>query len=82
MRSGAARFRGVQREAIQAIVEGALRIIAVIPASEGKSLLFQLPAYISPRSLTIVVVLLVVLQYDMMIKCAAIGVIAREWEAD
>lgn len=82
MRSGAARFRGVQREAIQAIVEGAPRIIAVMPTGEGKSLLFQLPAYISPRGLTIVVVPLVALRYDMMIRCAAIGVTAREWEAD
>jgi superfamily II DNA helicase RecQ len=40
MRSGAARFRGVQREAIQAIVEGALRIIIVMPMGKGKSLLF------------------------------------------
>jgi superfamily II DNA helicase RecQ len=30
----------MQREAIQAIVEGALRIIVVIPTGEGKSLLF------------------------------------------
>lgn len=82
MRSGAARFRGVQREAIQAIVEGAPRIIAVMPTGEGKSLLFQLPAYISPRGLTIVVVPLVALRYDMMIRCAAIGVRAREWEPD
>lgn len=82
MRSGAARFRGVQREAIQAIVEGAPRIIAVMPTGEGKSLLFQLPAYISPRGLTIVVVPLVALRYDMMVRCAAIGVTAREWEAD
>jgi superfamily II DNA helicase RecQ len=82
MRSGAARFRGVQREAIQAIVEGAPRIIAVMPTGEGKSLLFQLPAYISPRGLTVVVVPLVALRYDMMIRCAEIGVRAREWEAD
>lgn len=82
MRSGAARFRGVQREAIQAIVEGAPRIIAVMPTGEGKSLLFQLPAYISPRGLTIVVVPLVALRYDMMVRCADIGVRAREWEAD
>jgi len=82
MRSGAARFRGVQREAIQAIVEGAPRIIAVMPTGEGKSLLFQLPAYISPRGLTIVVVPLVALRYDMMVRCAAIGVTAREWEAE
>jgi superfamily II DNA helicase RecQ len=40
IRSGVARFRGVQREAIQAIVEGVLRIIVVMPIGEGKSLLF------------------------------------------
>jgi superfamily II DNA helicase RecQ len=32
--------------------------------------------------LTIVVVPLVALRYDMMVRCAAIGVTAREWEAD
>jgi superfamily II DNA helicase RecQ len=65
MRSGTARFRGVQREAVQAIIEGAPRIIAVMPTGEGKSLLFQLPAYISPRGLTIVVVPLVALRYGL-----------------
>jgi superfamily II DNA helicase RecQ len=50
----------------------------VMPTGEGKSLLFQLPMYISPRGLTIVVVLLVALQYDIIVRCAAIGVIARE----
>lgn len=72
----------MQREAIQAIVKGALRIIAVMLTGEGKSLLFQLPAYISLRRLTIVVVLLVALQYNMMARCAEISVRAQEWEAD
>jgi superfamily II DNA helicase RecQ len=36
-----------------------------MPTGEGKSLLFQLPAYISPRGLTIVVVPLVALRYGL-----------------
>jgi superfamily II DNA helicase RecQ len=47
-----------------------------MPTGEGKSLLFQLPMYISLRGLTIIVVPLVALRYDMMVRYAAIGVTA------
>jgi superfamily II DNA helicase RecQ len=66
MRSGAAGLRGVQRETIQAIVEGAPRAIAIMPTGEVRSLLFQLAAYISLRGSTVVVVSLVALRYEIL----------------
>ena len=42
-----ARFRGKQREALEAIISGYLRIVVVIRTGGGKSLLFALPALAS-----------------------------------
>jgi len=40
----AAKFRGVQKEAIDAIVAGKSHVVAVMPTKAGKSMLFMLPA--------------------------------------
>jgi superfamily II DNA helicase RecQ len=40
----AAEFRGVQKEAIDAIVAGESHVVAVMPTRAGKSMLFMLPA--------------------------------------
>jgi superfamily II DNA helicase RecQ len=40
----AAKFRGVQKEAINAIVASKSPIVAVMPTRAGKSMLFMLPA--------------------------------------
>jgi superfamily II DNA helicase RecQ len=45
MMGNEAEFRGVQREAINAITAGESPIVAVMPTSRGKSLLFMLPAF-------------------------------------
>jgi superfamily II DNA helicase RecQ len=39
-----AKFRGVQKETIAAIVAGESPVVAVMPTEEEKSLLFMLPA--------------------------------------
>jgi RecQ family ATP-dependent DNA helicase len=74
-------FRGVQEQAMRAIVRGDPRIVVVMPTGEGKSILFQLPAFIAPSGITIVVVPLVQLRFDMMDRCKKLNIIAREWEA-
>ena len=40
-----AEFRGVQKEAIDAIVAGKSHVVAVMPTGAGKSMLFMLPAW-------------------------------------
>jgi superfamily II DNA helicase RecQ len=49
------RFRGMQREALDAIISGQFRIIVVMRTGGGKSLLFMLPAAVSQDGVTIVV---------------------------
>ena len=44
MMGKAAEFRGVQKEAIDAIVAGKSHVVAVMPTGAGKSMLFMLPA--------------------------------------
>jgi superfamily II DNA helicase RecQ len=39
-----AKFRGVQKEAIDAIVAGKSHVVAVMLTGAGKSMLFMLPA--------------------------------------
>ena len=40
-----AEFRGVQKDAIDAIVAGESPVVAVMPTGAGKSMLFMLPAW-------------------------------------
>jgi superfamily II DNA helicase RecQ len=51
-----ARFRGVQRAALEAICKAEPFVLAVMPTGGGKSLLFMLPAAASGDGVTIVVV--------------------------
>lgn len=75
-----AQFRGMQRSAIEAIVRGVPRMVVVMPTGEGKSFVFQLPAFIAPSGMTIVVVPLTELRRDMIQSCKKFGIVAREWE--
>jgi superfamily II DNA helicase RecQ len=55
----------VQKAVIKAIVVGKSSIIAVIPTSRSKSLLFMLLAFAEQGSTTVVVVLLIALRSDI-----------------
>jgi superfamily II DNA helicase RecQ len=77
-----AQFRGMQKSAIEAIVQGHPRIVVVMPTGEGKSFVFQLPAFMAPSGMTIVVVPLTELRRDMIRSCEKLGIVAREWEED
>lgn len=74
-----AKFRGKQREALDAIVSGQPRIVVVMRTGGGKSLLFMLPAAASRDGVTVVVVPKVMLQEDMADRCRKDGIPCAIW---
>lgn len=76
-----AEFRGQQEEALQAIVHRVTPIVVVMGTSAGKSALFMLPAAMSPRGLTIVVVPVISLRQDLAQRCTNAGIQCVEWQA-
>ena len=74
-----AEFRGVQKEAIDAIVAGKSHVVAVMPTGAGKSMLFMLPAWVEQGGTTVVVVPLIALRGDMMRRCRKLGISCAEW---
>jgi superfamily II DNA helicase RecQ len=80
MMSKTAAFRGVQEEAIQAIIAGESPVVAVMPTGGGKSLLFMLPAWAEQGGTTVVVIPLIALRGDMMRRCRSLGISCAAWE--
>jgi superfamily II DNA helicase RecQ len=74
MMGKAAKFRGVQKEAIDAIVASKSHVVAVMPTRAGKSMLFMLLAWAEQGSTTVVVVPLIALRGDMMRRCRKLGI--------
>jgi superfamily II DNA helicase RecQ len=62
----AANFRGVQKEAINAIVASNSLVVAVMLTRAGKSMLFMLPAWAEQGGMMVVVVPLIALRGDIM----------------
>jgi RecQ family ATP-dependent DNA helicase len=81
MMGKAAKFRGVQKEAIDAIVAGKSHVVAVMPTGAGKSMLFMLPAWAEQGGTTVVVVPLIALRGDMMRRCRKLGISCAEWDS-
>jgi RecQ family ATP-dependent DNA helicase len=81
MMGKAAEFRGVQKEAIDAIVAGKSPVVAVMPTGAGKSMLFMLPAWAEQGGTTVVVVPLIALRGDMMRRCRKLGISCAEWDS-
>ncbi|KAH7247622.1 P-loop containing nucleoside triphosphate hydrolase protein [Fusarium redolens] len=77
-----ARFRGIQREAIQAIMMNKSPIVVVMGTGGGKSLSFMLPAASCPGGVTVVVVPLVSLQGDLIERCRKMKIPCAEWRSD
>lgn len=75
-----AEFRSVQRPALEAITQHESYVVAVIGTGAGKSVLFMLPAMVS-SGLTIVVVPLVALWYDMKERCTKLGITCAKWDS-
>jgi superfamily II DNA helicase RecQ len=76
-----AEFRSVQEKAMQAIQSGVSPIVAVMPTSAGKSILFMLPAFVEAGGLTVVVVPLDGLRTNMMWRCQQMGIKCVAWSA-
>jgi len=81
MKGNKAKFRGIQEEAIEAIVAGQSPVVAVMPTGAGKSMLFMLPAWVEQGGTTVVVVPLIALRGDMMRRCKELGISCAEWES-
>jgi superfamily II DNA helicase RecQ len=73
-----AKFRGVQKEAINAIVARKSPVVAVMPTRAGKSLLFMLPAWAEQGGTTVVVVPLVALRGDIVRRCKTLRISCAE----
>jgi superfamily II DNA helicase RecQ len=78
MMGNTAEFRGVQKEAIKAIVAGKSPVVAVMPTRAGKSMLFMLPAWAEQGGTTVVVVPLIALRGDMMQQCRKLGILCAK----
>jgi ATP-dependent DNA helicase RecQ len=74
-RFGLERFRPGQREAIEALLFGEGSVLLVAPTGGGKSLTYQLPAFVLP-GLTVVVSPLVALMEDQVRSLSARGIAA------
>ena len=72
-------FRGIQRPAIEMIIQGLSFIVMVMGTGGGKSLAFMLPAFCNRSGLIVVVVPLVGLRQDMMDRCEKLGIPCIEW---
>jgi hypothetical protein len=81
MMGNEAEFRGIQREAINAITAGESPVVAVMPTGGGKSLLFMLPAFAEQGGTTVVIVPLIALRGDMKRRCQKLGISCVEWES-
>lgn len=55
--------------------------MAVMPTGRGKSMLFIVPAFAAPGGTTIIIVLLVTLQADMMQRCQELSISYIAWES-
>ena len=53
-------------------------MVQVIGTGGGKSLSFILPAWSSPRGISIVVVLLIILRADILERCRQLGILYIE----
>jgi RecQ family ATP-dependent DNA helicase len=81
MMGNEAEFRGVQKEAIEAITAGQSPVVAVMPTGGGKSLLFMLPAFAEQGGTTVIVVPLIALRGDMKWRCQKLGISCVEWDS-
>jgi superfamily II DNA helicase RecQ len=76
-----AEFRGIQREAINAITAGESPVVAVMPTGGGKSLLFMLPAFAEQGGTTVIIMPLIALRGDMKRRCQKLEISCVKWES-
>jgi len=75
-----AQFRGVQEAGLKAILQRRLRVLVIMATGGGKSMLFMLPAAVSPNGgVTVVIVPLTSLRADLKDRCDRLGIGCAEW---
>lgn len=76
-----AAFRSVQEAGLKDIMQRRLRVLVVMATGCGKSMLFMLPAAVSPDGgVTIVIVPLTALRADLKDRCDRLGIGCAEWD--
>lgn len=70
-------FRSVQQPAMQAIIQYESPVVVIIGTEAEKSILFILPASVS-SGVTVVVVPLVALRFDIKARYNKLGIVSRE----
>jgi superfamily II DNA helicase RecQ len=79
VRNPDAKFRGNQRQALDAVVRGYTPILQVAGTGTGKSLTFLLPSYAIRDSTTIIIVPFVSLQDDIIERCRTMDIQCEIW---
>jgi superfamily II DNA helicase RecQ len=76
-----ASFRGVQKEALNKVITGHRAVAVVMPTGEGKSIVYQLPAFTGLGGTTVVILPLCALQEDLSSRCKRLGISHAIWNA-
>ena len=76
-----AKFRGLQKPALEAIMRNESPILVVMGTGAGKSLLFQLPAHSQKSGTTVVIVPLKSLEKSLHERCQKAGISCIRWDA-
>ena len=76
-----AKFRGLQKPALEAIMRNESPILVVMGTGAGKSLLFQLPAHSQKSGTTVVIVPLKSLEKSLHKRCQKAGISCIRWDA-
>ncbi|KAF1933797.1 uncharacterized protein M421DRAFT_396097 [Didymella exigua CBS 183.55] len=75
-----AEYRGKQEESLEAVMQRRLRVLVVMATSTGKSMLFMLPASVSPGGVSVVVALLNALRDDLQDRCDQLSIPCAKWD--
>lgn len=75
-----AKYRGKQEESLKAVMQRRLRVLVVMATSTGKSMLFMLPASVSPDGVTVVVAPLNALRDDLQDRCDQLSIPCAKWD--
>lgn len=72
-------YRGKQEEGLRAVMQRRLRVLVIMATGMGKSMLFMLPASVSPGGVTVVIAPLNALRDDLQDRCDKLGIPCAKW---